>query len=426
MFKNISIKKILTVFFRIILILTILEVGLRASGYVRLLYQDHYNKISQIQGDTYKILILGDSMTNGDGASWGNELERILNTKSPNIKFKVIIEAEPGYISSYLSSNLENYLDSYKPNLVVTMIGINDPQALGTAQNNPSLIFKKFKVYGLSSYAVSSFVSRLKELQFFSNETLINEKDEQIELNIQDEIGEYPLTNKNFKEIEAALKKLIEKNPNKNNNSQFELARLYLDFYGSKDTLKLFDEYAGKSPHSYDVDTGFFDLGWYYLTNDRANDSEQLFNIIRKYSSRKLVLEFTEIGLRYKSANMENEAQEYFEKAAKIRKDYYNPITEVNYQKIYGILNKKKIRLIAVQYPTLDLDELKTLFKGDEDIIFLSNEENFKKELERANYDELFRGNDFATFGHLTGKGANMVAENVANATLKYLGINNK
>ena len=72
------------------------------------------------------------------------------------------------------------------------------------------------------------------------------------------------------------------------------------------------------------------------------------------------------------------------------------------------------IKLIIMQYPTLDIDELKRMFKGDEGIIFVSNEENFKEALKSSPYEEYFVDRERGSFGHATKKGNQLIAENVA------------
>ena len=74
-----------------------------------------------------------------------------------------------------------------------------------------------------------------------------------------------------------------------------------------------------------------------------------------------------------------------------------------------------------MQYPTMDVEEIKQMFNGDEDIIFVSNEENFKEALEKGKYEDYFVDNFGGTFGHATSKGNRLIAENVANVILnKY------
>ena len=99
---------------------------------------------------------------------------------------------------------------------------------------------------------------------------------------------------------------------------------------------------------------------------------------------------------------------------------------EYHYQRLYKKLNEEGIKYIAMQYPTLDINELKNMFEGDKDIIFISNEENFKKALKKGKYEDYFIdkfADDFG-FGHCTPKGNRLIAENVADIILKELGIN--
>jgi len=76
-----------------------------------------------------------------------------------------------------------------------------------------------------------------------------------------------------------------------------------------------------------------------------------------------------------------------------------------------------------MQYPTLDINELENMFEGDEDIIFVNNEENFKEALETGKYEDYFIDHMTDTFGHATPKGNRLIAENVANVILKNMNI---
>ena len=107
-------------------------------------------------------------------------------------------------------------------------------------------------------------------------------------------------------------------------------------------------------------------------------------------------------------------------------------ITQHNYKQLYNILEKRSIKYIAMQYPTLSVDVLKSMFNENENIIFVSNEENFKNALENARYEDYFsdsfarRGSDFlfkGNWGHTRLKGDILIAENVANDILEELGI---
>jgi len=93
-------------------------------------------------------------------------------------------------------------------------------------------------------------------------------------------------------------------------------------------------------------------------------------------------------------------------------------VTRYHYQKFYQILKAKGINYIAMQYPTRDVGELKKIFKGDEDIIFISNKENFEQALREGTHEDYFIDLCYKDFGHATQKGNELIAKNVANVIL--------
>ena len=391
-------RKILLVVLKVILIIVLLEAGLRISGYARVLYQEKLNRILPEQKDAYSILVIGDSMTYGDGESWALMLEKKLNSASVNPKFKVIIEAQPAYTSPYLLSKMEGFLSVYNPNMVVAMIGINDPPGTKIEGQEDELLARRLRIYKLLNYYLSSLDKRTNEIYSDHIKNFIGEKDE---ITIPDLDASK----------EGQIIKLIEQNP-ANESLYNELARIYAYSHGPKDVLD-----------SSKYDTSYLDvyenIAWYYLNNNGIADAQNLFGLLVEISPNRLVTAYKRIGHMYRYEGRDEEAKNFYDRADKIRKEFYNPTTQQNYQKLYGILKEKNMRLIAVQYPTLSLNELEVLFQGDENIIFVSNEENFKELLMTSGYERVFKDRDHGTFGHMTYEGANLLADNVADAVLK-------
>jgi hypothetical protein len=90
---------------------------------------------------------------------------------------------------------------------------------------------------------------------------------------------------------------------------------------------------------------------------------------------------------------------------------------------IKEILDKKKVRLVCVQYPMLNIKQLKAVFEDREGIIFVDNEKVFKDAVRREGYEEYFIDTFGGNFGHCTPKGNRLLAENIAFAILKeYFG----
>ncbi len=441
------------ILFRLALVFAILEAGLRFSGYARLMQHKDSNIILPAQTDNYRILVLGESMTSGNCPCWADEFERLLNSKSKEIQFKVINVARAGSLSSTMVSSLDDYLDYYRPNMVITMIGINDPPVTA-AKDNAAFSLKDSRLVNLDTYKFGRylfgyFIGRLKEIggRIIKKAPAIARqnipmdliKSEYIDIGEVDKlIGQGEIANENFWKTEKSLEKFIQENP-MNETAKMQRARLYLSFYGSKDALKRFEQ---EYEEYMNVRDSFNAVGWHYLHNNMAKDAEQLFDVISKEDPKMLAQVFIDIGRQYRGKNVfmrqdvydslpqedkipnPQETKKYIEMGEKIGKDYANVITQTNYQKIYETLNKRKIRLIAVQYPLLSLDGLRVMFNGDEDITFVSNEENFKKELKDSKFEDFFRGPDFGIFGHTTKKGADLIAENVAGAVLNDLRAN--
>ena len=111
---EITYKKLGVIIFRIVLILAILEVGLRVSGYARMQFQLHESKLLEKPGEEFRILALGESTTadlhNGQG-SWPMELNKILNNLSNKYNYVVINDAVPSTSTDEILHKLGKNLD---------------------------------------------------------------------------------------------------------------------------------------------------------------------------------------------------------------------------------------------------------------------------------------------------------------------------
>lgn len=126
----------------------------------------------------------------------------------------------------------------------------------------------------------------------------------------------------------------------------------------------------------------------------------------------------------YKFGNLSNiEIKKFYKEygySFDINTDPKFEATEYHFRLMFNILNERDIKLVIMQYPTLDVDELKDMFDGSEDIIFISNEENFKEALENGKYEDYFIDHFRSTFGHATLLGNRLIAENVADTIEEY------
>jgi lysophospholipase L1-like esterase/Tfp pilus assembly protein PilF len=123
LYKKIFQSKIALVLFGILMGLVLLESGLRIAGFlVQLPNRLHIYKELKAKKEL-TILCLGESTTQGQ---WPAFLEESFHRYKPGVKLTVIDEGLGGTTTTVVASRIAHYLDRYKPDIVVTMMGIND------------------------------------------------------------------------------------------------------------------------------------------------------------------------------------------------------------------------------------------------------------------------------------------------------------
>lgn len=85
-----------------------------------------------------------------------------------------------------------------------------------------------------------------------------------------------------------------------------------------------------------------------------------------------------------------------------------------NYRKIFEKLNVQGIKLIAMQYPLQNIENLKNIFTPEQQkhIAFVDNGPSFEKLLDTHKYSEVFVDDFAGDFGHCTALGAKTMAAN--------------
>jgi len=198
----------------------------------------------------------------------------------------------------------------------------------------------------------------------------------------------------------------------RNVNAYIALAGIYLDkerFMEAKEVLLLALSLGAQDPRR--------EIYGHILDCQQVITWGEIEEIYRKHGI------FVKLSPHILAMNIRNDLpQRKIDKVIKeMKKVDGETIKKENYNRIYKILKKRGIRYVAMNYPTRDIGELKEILNGDEDIIFVSNEENFKKALEIGEYREYFIDRCYDDFGHGTAKGNGLIAENVAVAILREL-----
>ena len=372
---KVVIKKILKqtslLLFSMLIGFVFLEILLYLAGFsLSVLQKKNLIGRNQEANDVIHILTIGESTTAliPPYSSWPAELEKILNSKQDTYRFVVINEAISATLAINIAIELPMYLDKYNPDIVITMMGINDKVFLFKYKEKFSqkvgMHFNKLDNYtpvGDDSYILGNRkIKSLKLVSYIYKRIYSVLKNRDNKENIMRLVEAGNLYKGGDSEgMEVKLKEIL------SNNKSFIPARTALAFlYASQGRL---DE------------------------ADRVGISSQI-----------------ELG----SPNNTNQTFE----------DY---IKEV-YHDVYSKTRAHGATLVAMQYPTLPINEIENFFTKDEkkDIYFISNELNFKKALKKIKYESIFYDSFGGTFGHTYLIGNQLIAENVANQILKIYSLN--
>ncbi|MCX5694677.1 MAG: tetratricopeptide repeat protein [Candidatus Omnitrophica bacterium] len=248
---------------------------------------------------------------------------------------------------------------------------------------------------------------------------------------------------------EDAFKKAIEINP-QNDKAYFGLGWVYLHQEGK---LSLAEEALNKAikinPRN---DNAYIELGWLYQDQGKFSLAEEAFNKAIKINPKNGNA-YLELGRLYQrqgkfslaedafnkaiGINPQNDkaygsilvlyekmgkpelAKKYAQKFDRLRLGYCILATIENYRRLDGILRKRNIKLVCMQYPVRSVEPLKEIFPDRDGIIFIDNEKIFKDALRNSSYESLFMDSFGGDFGHCTDKGNQLLAQNIANTILK-------
>jgi tetratricopeptide (TPR) repeat protein len=482
----------------------LLEITIRLGNFTYSQLQDYRNWISIKQKSSYSIMCLGESTTLlGGKDSYPAQLQKILNQRNIGIKFKVINKGGNQSDTRFILSHLEENLNRYNPDMVITMMGCNDKN-MKYYENIPdkdTLLFKKFRTYRFFRVIWNEFMNKFKKTGFYkpnaqekdvtgyfqADVAIVKNYIAPSEFRKYLDLGDSYIQEKKFKEAEDAFKKAAEFNPTAS-NVYIRLGETYLRQENYNKAKELIDKAIELSPNNW---CAYVALGRYYSSLgirspekaeeafkkaielkprdeqayfsladlyglERLEEAKEIlkktieinpknfssyyklgctYMLLGEYDQGKVFFEkaiamdsendipYRSLAVLYESIGDYDSAQEYFTKADTLRKKDFGSLTLNNYRKTKEILDRKRIKLVCLQYPMRHIQALKSIFDPQEQkgIIFVDNERIFKDALRGINpkkyFSDLFAGD----FGHCTRLGNRLIAENVANVILKKI-----
>jgi len=239
------IQKIFFVFAGVLISVLVLEIAMFAFNAVYQFKKYYSNRISSSRPEVYKILCLGESTTDGE-YPW--HLEEVLNARAGKKRFKVIDEGRNAATTDLIQGMLGCYLDKYKPDMVVTMMGINDSvEGLSVFHYPSGPWYRKLRSYKIFLMAWSGLIAGDEKKEVLNKKNvLLNGSSKYcadkmgwdteeiyrnaIKLNSNDsnaykELGKLLCVEKRYREAEEMYRKAIVINPS-DGNAYLELGKL--------------------------------------------------------------------------------------------------------------------------------------------------------------------------------------------------------
>ena len=295
-------KKLFVFLLGCLFALVLLESSLRIIGFVYLNNKHPKATVRLTSKHTCTILCIGESTTYAGGEfSYPNLLQQILDRNNNGFEFKVINAGVSGTNSSAIIARLQGYIDEYKPDIVVVMMGANDSNVLaGRSQIIPNL--KSIQLFRILFFqALDWGVETAGNVLIFGKPKYLI-------------MGDYFLMRSRCYDAEKYYKKYIAMYP-EDPHGYNALAFLYK--FHSNDLLKaeqMFIQAINKGisePRSYRA------LGGVYLIKENYAGAQAMFELAVKKEPRNWVNYFG-LGRAVYMQGKFKEAEDYFSKTIEI------------------------------------------------------------------------------------------------------------
>lgn len=405
--------------------LVAVEVFLRISGFILAdvsaktgVHREDKNKV--------KILVLGESTSDEDMAkesnskSWPRLLEEILFKRGFDIR--IYNTAKAGTNTYFILRDLNSNLDFYKPDIVISMMGINDSVEMGAFSDN---LFHDLKIYKLVKWYL------FFQPQFYggneSPEPEFAEELEKVAAKIE----------RNHMDLDAIKNRVKELGLGAQGAFQFYEGLVFRLVFRSQLKEKNY------SLLNRLIDTAFV-TGFYgydlilskiYVDGQVQNEKSCVEFMIKMAERQSYQFSEEQISMslfcRLNNSSLKKRWDYLMEgqkNSIRFSNDDKRESTKFHYLKIARYLAERKIKFFVMGYPTRSIASVKSFFAvhpHDSELAakvsFVSNQENFTAALREKNFDEVFSDRFAGDFGHATEFGNQLIAENIAAHVTEFL-----
>jgi lysophospholipase L1-like esterase len=401
--------KLLLLAASIVFSLLLLELLLQGASFALRAVSDHSRTdfLASSSADEYRILCLGESTTEGYGqTSYPSILAEALEGRYALPRFEVINAGFVAETSSVLVRKLGPLISQYRPRMVIVMMGINDPfyfsnpDRIGLSTATQSALLKS-RVYKLARIAWSNLAARFSEARPHAAyyPTVSPDIEEhynrftQLYWDYCDDWNEdrpHDIDEK-FRSL-IMMAREVALSPRAAKGAIIDIPEPYIIYYYG----------------SYEF------LSAYYVESDRQDEAIALFNeAIDRHPEAEFFLRG--LGGVYAAIGDDSLGRRYFRQADQIAGKRVLGVTKASFTELLRLAESNRMLLVAMQYPTRKVTELKYLLDGSEYPLYVDNELTFIRAVEESGYDTYFADRFAGNFGHCTEQGNRLIVENLLN-----------
>ena len=446
----------------VLVALLVVELLMRGAGFYFHQRQLSGNQPVEADAGAVRILCLGESTTAEMFAekrklAWPRILERLLNQRSRQGKrYRVYNAAMPGLITSQIVAGLDQQLEHYRPQLVVSMIGINDrhlqTRYTGKLGQDVGLSLRNIRIYQLLRWLLGSYAGKTtRPARAPPPAGEPRPEDHQRYERLLQQVWA-PINGGRPVEAERRLLRC----PADHRAAAVRVAHELVNRLSEHKDRALFTRFAliKCRLERADLETllhytdelvdGLLPPGDETLSR-RAIALFVSYHRSGKPVTRVAVSHFASI---YSHMTTRDPRMDRILADRQLRKNDLLPYenTSFHYRAIHHKLQRRNIRYLAMAYPLTNIDALRSIFSHRPErrfrafyealqadypplqirprfrqVVFVGNRENFQPELRSRGWDALFTDRFGATFGHTTSLGHQLIAENLARTILKVM-----
>lgn len=338
--------------------------------------------------DSYRVLCLGESTTAGFFATpYSTLLERELRGRYGR-RFEVVNAGRPGTHSADLVAGLPALLDEHAPDMVILMMGVNDPLYFDEpARAWPSSRVQRW-LYRFRSYRLLRLIrERLAAPEPVDEEHL--RRFEAAAQEVAAQLVEAPRI-----ELEGALLDLIR------TAQQAPGPRTGDGVLGVPQPYLLAYQRAHEA------------LARIYQAAGRDDDAVALLEaaVARHPDAHFFRVELARLDLEL---GRKAAAEVQLREARRLAEGRLLGVTRESYWRAADLLRERGIRIVAMQYPMRSVETLRQLLADVPGVVFVDNEPAFREAVTRLGYDRVFRDRFAGDFGHWGEVGNRLVVDDL-------------